>query len=219
MGFIRYVFVDLSLTLPPPGLAGKSCAAWRDSRWPRRINDPGRFGPNYDGYCTGKVSDMALSQALNAKLNEQITNEFYASQLYLAMACMFESMSLKMLARRFRKQVEEERGHALKILDYILEVEGQVLLQGLPQPTHEWPSVLAATEAALAHEKKVTGQIRDLVALAEQEKDYATRSFLQWYVNEQVEEEATATYQRDVAKMAGPQLLQLEHIAVQMMKE
>ena len=155
---------------------------------------------------------MAISQAVNGKLNEQVTNEFMASQIYLSMACMFDSMSLKQLAGRFFKQTEEERGHALKILKYVLEAEGKVTLQALTQPPAEWPSVLAAIETALAHERKVTGQINDLVTLAAQEKDYATQSFLKCFVDEQVEEVASMAYLRDVAKLAGTNLLNIEMV-------
>jgi ferritin len=153
---------------------------------------------------------MAISEAMNAKLNEQIAHEFTASQIYLSMACMFSQQSLDRLSKLFRAQVEEEREHAMKILDYVLEVGGQVKLAALPAPPLEWPTVLAAIEAALAHERKVTGQINDLVALAEKEKDYASRSFLSWFVDEQVEEEASMGLLADVARMAGDHLLQLE---------
>jgi ferritin len=153
---------------------------------------------------------MAISEAMNAKLNEQIAHEFTASQIYLSMACMFSQQSLDRLSKLFRAQVEEEREHAMKILDYVLEVGGQVKLAALPAPPLEWPTVLAAIEAALAHERKVTGQINDLVALADKEKDYASRSFLSWFVDEQVEEEASMGLLADVARMAGDHLLQLE---------
>jgi ferritin len=153
---------------------------------------------------------MAISEAMNAKLNEQIANELNASQVYLAMACMFEAQSLKMLAKLFRKQTEEERGHALKILDYIPEVEGKVVLHAIPQPTMEYASVEAAIEAALNHERRVTQQINELMALAEREKDYATRNFLNWYVEEQVEEVDSMLNLLQIAKLAGKNLLQLE---------
>lgn len=153
---------------------------------------------------------MPISDAMNTKLNEQITNEMFASQLYLAMACMFEDMGLKNLARLFRMQTEEERGHALKILDYIPQVEGKVTLAALAAPPAEWPSVEAAIEAALEHERKVTGQVNDLMALAEKENDYASRSFLNWYVDEQVEEVDSMSSLLQAAKLAGKNLLQLE---------
>jgi len=153
---------------------------------------------------------MLISPAMNTKLNEQIGNEFGASQAYLAMACQFDNLGLKRLAKRFRKQCDEERRHALKIVDYILDVGGKVTLPPLPPPQAEFVSVLAAIEAAVGHEKRVTQQIHDLVNLAESQKDHATRSFLQWFVDEQVEEVKTMELLAQVARMAGPNLLQLE---------
>lgn len=153
---------------------------------------------------------MALSDALLAKLNAQITNEFYASQVYLAMACQFADLGLRSMSTYFRKQTEEERSHALKFLDYIGEVGGKVALAAIAQPPGQYPTVLAAIEAAVAHEKKVTQQIYELVALAEQENDYATRGFLAWFVSEQVEEVATMTNLAQVARMAGDNLLLLD---------
>jgi ferritin len=153
---------------------------------------------------------MALSKAMNNKLNEQITNEFYASQVYLAMACMFEDMGLKVLAKLYRKQTEEERGHALKILDYVPSVQGTVKLAALPEPPAKYRSVQAAIDAALEHERKVTSQIHALVTLAEKEKDYQTQSFLKWFVDEQVEEVESQLYLSQLAGMAGDRLLQLE---------
>lgn len=153
---------------------------------------------------------MAISKAMTDKLNAQITNELNASQVYLAIACMFENMSLKILAGWFRAQAEEERKHALKILDYVLSQGAQAVLGAIPKPQATYPSALAAIEAAVKHEIKVTGQINDLVALAEKEKDYATRSFLAWFVDEQVEEVDSVSHLAEVTKMAGKNLLQLE---------
>lgn len=154
-----------------------------------------------------------ISSAMNRQLNGQIDSELLACQAYLAMACVLDGMALKGLAARFRKQSEEERGHAMKILDYVLEVGATVTLGALPAPKAKFASVVAIAEAALAHEEKVTQQINDLVALAEKEKDYATRSFLQWFVDEQVEEIASATHFLQLAKMAGTNLLNLDAYA------
>ncbi len=154
-----------------------------------------------------------ISSAMNRQLNDQIDSELLACQAYLAMACVLDGMALKGLAARFRKQSEEERGHAMKILDYVLEVGATVTLGALPAPKAKFASVVAIAEAALAHEEKVTQQINDLVALAEKEKDYATRSFLQWFVDEQVEEIASATHFLQLAKMAGTNLLNLDAYA------
>ncbi len=153
---------------------------------------------------------MAISEALRTKLNEQITNEIIASQTYLSMACTFDGLALKNLAARFRKQTDEERTHALKILDYILAQAGKVRLQALPEPPAEFPSVVAAIDAAVEHEQKVTRQINALMTLAEKEQDYATQSFLKWFVDEQVEEVETMQHLAQVARMAGNNLLQLE---------
>jgi bacterioferritin B len=153
---------------------------------------------------------MMISAAVCAKLNEQITNEFVASQKYLGMACQFEGMGLKSLAAHFRRQTEEERMHALKILDFVLEVGGTVNLAAMPAPQAQYPSVKAAVESALVSEQTVTRQINDLVALAESEKDYATRSFLQWFVDEQVEEVSSMDHLLRITTLAGENLLQLE---------
>ncbi len=158
---------------------------------------------------------MPLSKALNAKLNEQITNEFYSSQVYLAMACMFEDRGLKVLAALYFKQAEEERQHGLKFVHYIPTVEGHVELQGISAAPAKYETPLAAIEAALAHERKVTQQINDLMTLAESEKDYATRAFLQWFVTEQVEEVETQLQLSQVARIAGERLLQLEAYVAQ----
>ncbi len=153
---------------------------------------------------------MAISQTMAARLNEQIGNEFNASQVYLSMACMFEAMGLKNLAKMFRKQTEEERKHALKIIDYLPTVEATVKLGAIPEPPPSWPSVEAAVESALAHERKVTDQYNELMSLAEKEKDYATRSFLTWFVDEQVEEVDSMLNLLHAVRMAGKNLLQLE---------
>lgn len=142
-----------------------------------------------------------LSTAMQAKLNDQITSEFNASQTYLAMACLMNGRALVAVEKLLRKQAEEEREHALKILNYIQEQDGKVTIQALPQPRGEYPTVVACFEAALEHELKVTRQIHELVALAEQEKDYATRSFLQWFVDEQVEEVSSMRQIVQIAKM------------------
>lgn len=153
---------------------------------------------------------MMIPATVSAKLNEQVRNEMDASQKYLAIACQFDGMGLKSLAAYFRKQTEEEREHALKIVDYLLEVGAEVKLAEIPAPQGAFPTVVAAIDAAVAHEQLVTRQIHDLVALSEKEKDYATRSFLQWYVDEQVEEVSTMSQLAQVARLAKDNLLQLD---------
>lgn len=153
---------------------------------------------------------MALSDALTAKLNEQVTNEFGASHIYLSMACMFERMSLKMLAQWFYSQANEERGHAMKLLKYVLDRGGKAQLAAIPAPPIEFPTVVDAIAAAHKHEQKVTGQINALVELAQKENDHATESFLGWFVDEQVEEESSISHLHEIARMATHNLLQLE---------
>ncbi len=153
---------------------------------------------------------MPVSESINQKLNEQITNELFASQSYLAMSCYFDTQGLIHMGRLFRAQADEERAHAMKILDYLLEVDGRVSLQSIDAPKHTFESVVEAAETALQQETQVTSQIHALVTLADSEKDYATRSFLQWFVDEQVEETATMSQLVQLARMAGPNLLHLD---------
>lgn len=161
---------------------------------------------------------MPISPRMNAKLNEQVANEFFASQLYLAIACYFDDLGLRMLARHYRKQTEEERAHALKIVDYIPQVQGTVKIGAIPEPQQKFESVLAAIEAALAHEHKVTAQVNDLMALAEEEKDYATASFLKWFIDEQVEEVDQQAQLAKIAKMVGPHVVNMEAYMIHMHK-
>ena len=135
-----------------------------------------------------------ISDAMNEKLNAQITSEFAASHAYLAMACAFEDQAYKVLAEFFFRQSAEEREHAMKIIKYLLDVGAEVKLGAVPQPTGDFSTPQAIFKAALEAEQVVTRQIHDLVALADKEKDYATRNFLQWYVDEQVEEVSTMSH-------------------------
>ncbi len=153
---------------------------------------------------------MMISRAMNAKLNEQVTAEFSAAHMYLAMMSVFERMGLKVLAGRFREQHEEELEHALKIIDYVNEVGGTVALEAVPKPKGDFKSVEAIVETALEGEKKVTRMINELAALADSEKDYATRSFLNWFIDEQVEEVSTMTELLAVVQLAGTNVLQVE---------
>lgn len=153
---------------------------------------------------------MMISETLNAKLNDQIAMELAAAHTYLAMACSFEEMGLKFLAKRFHGQYDEERGHGLKIIQYLQQVGGQVRLSAVPEPAQDYTEVSAIVRAALESELAVTKKINELVDLAEGEKDHATRSFLQWFVDEQVEEVASMRDLLNLVKMAGQNLLQVE---------
>ena len=133
-----------------------------------------------------------LSKKMQEALNEQINAELYSAYLYLSMSAYFKSINLPGSANWMRVQTQEEMVHAMKIYDYVNERGGRVALEAVSKPVVEWKSPLAAFQAAYKHEQHVTGLINDLVNLAVKEKDHAVNAFLQWFVNEQVEEEASA---------------------------
>ena len=151
-----------------------------------------------------------ISQPMNAKLNQQITFEFTAAYAYLAMACTLEQMGLKFLAKRFLAQHQEEQEHAMKILHYVQEVGGTVTLEAIAKPADAFNNLETVVRAALESEQRVTRQIHELVALADSEKDYATRSFLNWFVDEQVEEVSSMTDLLQLVQLAGDNVLQVE---------
>ncbi len=133
-----------------------------------------------------------IGKKMQDVLNEQVNAEFYSAYLYLSMAAYFESTNLPGFAPWMRAQTQEELTHAMKLYDYVNERGGRVTLKAIAEPPTEWKSPLAAFEAAYQHEQKVTGLINELVNLAIGEKDHASNMFLQWFVNEQVEEENNA---------------------------
>lgn len=132
-----------------------------------------------------------ISKKMEEALNGQINAELYSAYLYLSMVSYFASMNLPGFANWMRVQTQEELTHAMKIYDFINERGGRVILKSVAEPVTEWKSPLAAFEAAYKHEQLVTSLINDLVNLAIEEKDHATNNFLQWFVNEQVEEESS----------------------------
>jgi ferritin len=132
-----------------------------------------------------------LKPKLLEALNQQINEEYYSSYIYRAMVAYFEDMNLDGCAHWMRMQADEEHLHALKIFDYIIDRGGRVELKTVQAPPLTWDSPLAAFEAALAHEKHMTDNITKLADLAQDEHDHATNNLMQWYVSEQVEEEAS----------------------------
>ena len=132
-----------------------------------------------------------IGKKMEEALNDQINAELYSAYLYLAMAAYFESENLAGLASWMRVQTQEETAHAMKFFDFINERGGRVALKAIDEPQKQWKSPLAAFKAAYAHEQMITGRINDLVNLAIKGKDHATNAFLQWFVNEQVEEETS----------------------------
>ena len=134
-----------------------------------------------------------LKDSIQKAINDQINAELYSSYIYLSMSGYLESKNFKGMAHWFRIQAQEELTHVVKLIDYMNDRDGKVVLGVVDAPPTEWESPLAAFSNALAHERTVTERINDLVTLAGNEGDRLTENFLQWFVAEQVEEEATAS--------------------------
>jgi ferritin len=133
-----------------------------------------------------------IKKTIQEALNKQINEEFYSAYLYLAMSGYFESIDLPGFAQWMYVQYKEEIEHGMKFWRHLVDRGGTIQLYAIKEPPMEWDSPLAAFQAALKHERYITGKIHDLVELAECEKDRAAMNMLQWYVDEQVEEEANA---------------------------
>lgn len=144
-----------------------------------------------------------LSEKMQAALNDQINMELSAYYTYLAMSAHLEAEGLPGFATWMRHHAEEEMMHAMKIYDYINTRRGRIELKALAQPKNQWDSLLAAFEDAFEHERQVSIAIDKLVSLAREESDHATYSFLQWFVDEQVEEEEVVDNAIQKLKMIG----------------
>lgn len=144
-----------------------------------------------------------INPKMEAALNQQINEEFYSSYLYLSMAAHFEKASLTGFSNWMKIQSQEEHLHAMKFYTYLLQKGGKVVLQKIEQPKSEWTSVVEAFEDTYAHEQKITACIDNLVNLALEVRDHATNAFLQWFVNEQVEEESNVTKILDDLKLVA----------------
>lgn len=144
-----------------------------------------------------------LSKRLEEAVNEQIKNEFYSGYLYLAMAAQCESMNMKGFAHWLRVQAKEEVSHGMRLFDFVNDRGGRVILRAIEQPPVEYPSLKAMFEAVLEHERKVTGMIHRLYEMAREEKDYPLMTHLQWFIDEQVEEEKNAAEVLGYLEMAG----------------
>ena len=133
-----------------------------------------------------------IGKPMQDLMNEQINKELYSSYLYLSMAAYFEDKNLPGFANWMRIQADEEREHAMKFYDFILERGGRVSLKAIDAPKTDWTSALEVAEEVAAHEGKVTASIYALYELALKEKDYPAQVMLQWFISEQVEEEKNA---------------------------
>ena len=144
-----------------------------------------------------------LNPKIQDAFNKQINAELYSSYLYLSMSAYFESRSLGGMANWMRVQAQEELTHAAKFFDFINDRGGRVELVGVDGPRTEWNSALEVLEETYEHECKVSALINELVDVAQSENDHAAETFLQWFITEQIEEEATAQTLVDKLKLAG----------------
>ena len=133
-----------------------------------------------------------INEKMQDAMNEQIKNEMYSSYLYLSMAAYFHNMGLDGMGHWMRMQAMEENMHAMKLFDHINDRDGRIHLLAIDQPPCEWASPLEAWKAAYKHEQLVTSLINNLVKLANEVSDYAAVPLLNWFIEEQIEEEATA---------------------------
>ncbi len=132
-----------------------------------------------------------LKEEMEKALNEQVKWELYSAYLYLAMAAYFEDQGLEGFAHWMKAQCAEEIMHAMKFYKFIFERDGRVILEEIPAPPKYWQSTEEVIAHAYKHEQEVTARINKLMSLTKQREDYATEGFLQWFIEEQVEEEAS----------------------------
>ncbi|MBI4806618.1 MAG: ferritin [Desulfovibrio sp.] len=132
-----------------------------------------------------------LSKKMEQALNDQVKWELWSSYLYLSMASYFEEKGLMGFANWMKVQEQEEKFHATKFYNYTFERGGRIKLQTLEAPENTWKTPLFAFQETLKHEQGVTARINALMDLAIKEKDHATASYLKWFIDEQVEEEAS----------------------------
>ena len=144
-----------------------------------------------------------LSKTLQKAFNEQIDKEFYSARLYFSMAAYSESMNLPGFAHWMEQQQKEEVGHAMRFYKYVNERGGRVEPGALAKPPADFASPTALFEQVLSHERLVTASINKLYEKAVKEKDYASQVMLHWFIDEQVEEEASASEILQTLKMAG----------------
>lgn len=144
-----------------------------------------------------------LKEKVEKALNEQLKKEAYSSQLYLSMASWAEKNGYNGAAQFLYRHTDEEREHMLKLFHYINDRDGHAIVPALEQPPSEFESLKSVFEGVLEHEQMITESINDLVGICVEEKDYTTQNFLQWYVNEQIEEESLAKTNLDKLMLLG----------------
>jgi ferritin len=144
-----------------------------------------------------------LSQKLQDAFNAQINKELYSEYLYLSMAAYCYSLDLDGFANYFMVQTQEEHFHAMKMFNFVTDCGGKIILQPIAGPEVEFKSIVHVYEKTLEHERFVTQSINDLMSLAVKESDHASSSFLKWFIDEQVEEEATVSKILSKLKLIG----------------
>lgn len=144
-----------------------------------------------------------ISKPLQDALNQQINFELFSAYLYLSMSAHFEAQNLSGFANWMLVQYQEETGHAMKFYKYVFDRNGVVTLKAIDQPATKFKTPADVFKQVLEHEQKVTSLINKLFEVAVKEKDYAAQSFLQWFINEQVEEEKNATDIINMLEMIG----------------
>ncbi|HPM04626.1 MAG TPA: ferritin [Candidatus Cloacimonas sp.] len=144
-----------------------------------------------------------ISKKMQDAINEQINRELFSEYLYISMQAWFANQNLDGMANWMDAQGKEERFHAMKFFNYLIERGGKVVLKAIDKPATDFGTPLKAFTEALKHEQFISKSINELMDLAIKEKDHASRSFLQWYVDEQVEEEASVDKVIQKLKMVG----------------
>lgn len=155
-----------------------------------------------------------ISRTMQDAINEQINKEFYSAYLYLSMAAYFETGNMPGFGSWMRIQADEERGHAMKFYDHLIDRGGAVMLKAIAAPASEWPSALEVFKVVVNHEEQVTASIHALYELAQAEKDYPAQVLLHWFIEEQVEEEKSAgeiLRQLELVEARGTAVLMLDH--------
>ncbi len=146
---------------------------------------------------------MLTSQKIIDAINEQIGNEFSAMLQYIAIAAHFEAETLPLLAAHFSRQAEEEKDHAQRFIKYVIDTGARVTIPALAAPQGNFSFAEEAVKLSFEQEKKVTAQINGLVHLTKEERDYMTDNFLQWFVEEQLEEVSSMSDLLSVVQRAG----------------
>lgn len=144
-----------------------------------------------------------ISKTLEKAINEQINKELFSEYLYISMQAWFANENLDGMANWMKAQSQEEHFHAMKFFDYLIERGGKVELLAIDKPEVDFGNPLKAFKAALEHEKFITKSINELMDLAIAENDHASKGFLNWYVDEQVEEESSVDRVVNQLKMIG----------------